>query len=85
MIGSGKIEKDDPTELADTYHFKASLNAQKFLKLPGAGAFIFFPPLSIATPIFGFLQSAMEPEKEADIACGSVTAAEDYVIELLKR
>lgn len=84
MIGSGKIEKDDPTELANTYHFKASLNAKKFLKLPGAGAFYIFPPLSIATPIFGFVQSAMEVEKEADIVCGSIAAVEDYIIELPK-
>lgn len=84
MIGSGKIEKDDPTELANTYRFKAVLNAEKFLKFPGAGAFYIYPPLGIVTPIFGFLQSSMETEEEADIACGSIAAVEDYIIELPK-
>jgi transglutaminase-like putative cysteine protease len=84
MIGSGKIEKDDPTGLADTYHYKASFNAEKFIKLPGAGAFYIYPPLGIAASIQGFFQSAMEPEKVADVTCWSGTVVEEFVIELPK-
>lgn len=84
VIGSGNFEKDDPTGLADTYRYKASLSAEKFIKLPGAGAFYIYPPLGIVTSIQGFLQSSTEPEKEADIACWAGTAVEDYVIELPK-
>lgn len=82
MIGSGSFEKDDPTGLADTYRYKASLNAEKFLKFPGAGAFHITPPLGIVTSLGDLLQSAMEPEAEADIACWGGTAVEDYVIVL---
>jgi transglutaminase-like putative cysteine protease len=84
MIGNGKFEKEDPTGLADTYHYKVSLNAEKFLKLPGAGAFYIFPPLGISSSILGSLQSAMEPEKDVDVACSSGTFIEDYIIELPK-
>ncbi len=82
MIGSGKFEKDDPSELTDTYHYKASLNAEKYIKLPGAGAFYIYPPLGIVNPINSYLQTGLEPEKEADVTCGSINATEDYVIEL---
>jgi len=84
MIGSGKIEKDDPTGLTDAYRYKASLSAEKFLKLPGAGAFHIHPPLGIVASIRDVLQPAMEIEKEADVACGSGIMVEDYVIELPK-
>jgi transglutaminase-like putative cysteine protease len=84
MIGSGKFEKDDPTGLANTYHYKASFNAEKFIKLPGAGAFYIYPPIGIVPSIQDLLRSTLEPEKEADVTCFSGTALEDYVIELPK-
>lgn len=83
MIGSGKLEKDDPKELADNYHYKASFNVEKYIKLPGAGAFYINPPLNVVAPIYSFLQSAMEPE-EVDVACSSINATEEYRIELPK-
>ncbi len=83
MIGSGKLIKDDPQELTDNYHYKASFNAEKFIKLPGAGAFYIHPPLNVSTPIYSFLQTAMEPET-VDVACSSINATEEYTIELPK-
>jgi hypothetical protein len=82
MIGSGKFEKDEPTSLADTYHYKASFNAEKYIKLPGAGAFYVSPPLGIVASIQDALQPAMEPETKADVTCESGTLIEDYVIVL---
>lgn len=84
MIGSGKIEKDDPAELLGAYHMKASFNAKKFLKLPGAGAFYIYSPISFGMPIMSILQSSLETESEADVACGNIAAVEDFVIELPK-
>lgn len=84
MIGSGKFEKDDPTGLTNNYHFKASMTAEKFMKLPGAGAFYIYPPLGIASPMLGSLMSAMEPDEKVDIACHSGAIIEDYVIEIPK-
>lgn len=82
LIGSGKFEKDDPAPLADTYHYKVDLHVEKFIKLPGAGAFYIAPPIGSARSIQEFFTYSMEPEKEADVVCSSGTATEEYVIEL---
>lgn len=84
MIGSGKLVKDDPKELTDSYHYKASFQAEKFIKMPGAGAFYIHQPLNISTPIYSFLQTAMEPEA-VDVTCSSINATEEYRIELPKK
>lgn len=82
MIGSGKFTKEDPTALTDTYRYKVNLNAEKYIKLPGAGAFYVYPPPGTASSIHEFLKDSMEPEQEAEVACSSGTAIEEYVIEL---
>lgn len=84
LVGSGKLEKDDPKGLGSSYHFKVSLNAEKFIKLPGAGAFYIYPPINLVSPIHDFLRTSLEPEKEADVVCSSIAADEEYVIELPK-
>ncbi len=85
MIGSGTFEKDDPTELTDVYHYKVSFNAEKYIKLPGAGAFYIFPPLGMADGMaYALRPSVEEPEKEADVTCSNISIVEDYTIELPK-
>lgn len=85
MIGSGTFEKDDPTGLADSYHYKATFSAEKFIKLPGAGAFYIMPPVNLARPIVALLRTSVtEPEKEADVTCEGGAVVEEYVIELPK-
>ena len=84
MKGSGKFEKDDPTELIDTYHYKATVNVEKFIKLPGTGAFYIYPPFENPDPIKDFVESAMEPEKDVEVACSSGASTEEYIIELPK-
>lgn len=84
VIGSGQFEKDDPTALTDTYRYKATFKAEKFIKAPGAGAFYVFPPLSIAPSILTVAQSSMEPETESDATCTGGSLVEDYTIELPK-
>jgi transglutaminase-like putative cysteine protease len=83
LIGSGKLVKDDPKELLDNYHYKVSFNAEKFVKLPGAGAFYIHHPLNMASPIYSHLQSTMEPE-EVDVTCSDINTTEEFVIELPK-
>lgn len=84
MIGAGSFEKDDPTELADAYRYKATINLERFARLPGAGAFSIHPLFHTSAPIHSFVQSAMELETEADIACGSGQSVEEYAIQLPK-
>ena len=84
IIGSGTLEKDDPGPLVDTYRYKTSFKAEKFMKTPGAGAFHIFPPVGIEQPIIGAVQSVMEPETDAAVACMGGTLTEEYVIEMPK-
>lgn len=83
LIGSGKLTKDDPKELTDNYHYKVSFNAEKFVKLPGAGAFYIHLPVNMASPIYSHLASGMEPEK-VEVVCSDIYTAEEFVIELPK-
>lgn len=82
MIGRGKFMKEDPTALVDTYRYKVDLSAEKYIKLPGAGAFYLYPPPGTASSINEFLKDSMDPEKDFDVACSSGVVKEEYVIEL---
>ena len=82
MIGSGKFEKDDPAALIDEYQYRVSLNVEKFIKLPGAGAFYIYPPLNSARSMHTMIASSLEVEQEADVACTGGSMTEEYVIEL---
>jgi transglutaminase-like putative cysteine protease len=82
MIGSGTFTKDDPTELGDSYHYRIDFDAEKYVKLPGAGAFYVYPAVGGGSPVQGQLQFSGEIEKTADVACGSGIALEEYRIEL---
>jgi len=84
MIGAGSFEKDDPTELASTYRYKATISLERFARLPGAGAFALHPLFYTSAPIRSFVESAMDLETEADTACGSGLSVEEYTIELPK-
>jgi transglutaminase-like putative cysteine protease len=82
LVGSGKIEKDDPTELSNVYHYKISFDGEKFLKFPGTGAFYVYPPMGIGSSIYDSMRSSTEVEKEVDVTCTGGTISEDYVFEL---
>ena len=84
LIGSGTFEKDDPQALSDTYNYKASFTAEKYMKVAGAGAFIIVPPLGMGTPMVQVAQSAMEVESEAEVTCHGISMIEDFVIALPK-
>jgi len=85
MVGFGKLEKDDPTELTDSYRYKASINVERFAASSGAGAFYVYPLLDSASTIHGAIQSGMAPEPEADVACLGGVLDEEYNIELPKK
>jgi len=81
MVGAGKFEKDDPTALADTYHYKVTMHAEKFLRYPGAGALSIEPPLQAGATIADFAAANQDVEADSDTLCYSLLATEDYVIE----
>lgn len=85
MIGFGKLEKDDPSELTDSYRYKASIELERFANMPGAGAFYIYPLIANSSSIYDFLRSALEPELEADVACENGSSVEEYTIELPRK
>ncbi len=84
MIGSGKFEKDDPAALTETNHYKMRFSAEKFIKLPGTGAFDIHPLINAGGSIQSLLADSLEPETQADVVCSGGTATEEYVMELPK-
>ncbi len=83
-IGSGKIDKEDPKALLDTYKYKVKFDMKEFIQLPGTGAFVIGPLFFSEAPIFGFLGSAVAQEETVDTTCGSGTSVEEYSYQFPK-
>jgi transglutaminase-like putative cysteine protease len=84
LPGFGKLEKDDPKELLDTYHYKVNFEMAEFVHLPGAGAFSLFPSFYSEAPITRFLEAAQQPLEVVPIACSNGHSVEEYTIHLPK-
>ncbi|TAK91242.1 MAG: DUF3857 domain-containing protein [Burkholderiaceae bacterium] len=82
LNGSGTLTKDDPTELKDSYHFKLSFKADKFIKFPGSGAFYIFPLITGGASNYDFLATGAEVEPEADVVCTNGVSIEEYTFHL---
>lgn len=81
---TGKLIKDDPSPLTDSYHFRIIISrAEKFLKSLHGGAFSLYPILA-GRGIRGMVPTGSEQEIPYDVACSSGAATESYVIELPK-
>lgn len=77
-IGSGSFEKDDPTELLNTYSYKVKAELQSYIQRPGAGAFNITPLFPTGSPISGFLLRAIADVESVDVACSSGISTEEY-------
>jgi Domain of Unknown Function with PDB structure (DUF3857)/Transglutaminase-like superfamily len=84
FIGSGKIDKDDPTALIDSHRFKVSFDIKDFVSLPGAGAFPIRPLLSTEAPVYRFLAQAQEPDEAVNVSCSNGSTIEEYRFEFPK-
>lgn len=83
-VGSGKLDKEDPKELLDTYQYKVKFEMQEFVQRPGAGAFKISPLFSSEAPIQRFLWAAVEPEETVDTACSGGVSVEEYTYQFPK-
>lgn len=81
-LGYGQLEKDDPTGLENTYHYKVKLDMEKFTKIPGPAAFFIYPLVPYAGSIQNAMLSSMNVEKEADVTCSGGDISEEYIITL---
>lgn len=83
-IASGKIVRDDATELLDNYKYKVKFDLKEFIQRPGAGAFGIYPLFSSDAPIHSFLRGAIEFEETVDTSCSSGYSEEEYVYQFPK-
>ena len=80
--GGGRIDKDDPKELLDTYHYKVTFNTKEFLPLPGAGAMPIQSLYYTGASIQGTLSAANYLEEEAqEVACFGGKLVEEFAIQ----
>ncbi len=83
-VGSGSLERPDAKALLDSYQYKVKFEMQNFVQRPGAGAFSINPFFYSDAPVAAFLQEAIRPAEEVDIACSSGLSSEEYVYRLPK-
>lgn len=83
MAASGTLEKDDPTDLTDSYRFKVNITkVEKYLKFANSGAFYIFPLFSGGISIYQVVPSGLEPDVKVDTTCTSGVSEEEYTIVL---
>ncbi len=83
--GGGKMEKDDPTALLDTYHYKVTFNSKEYLPLPGAGATPINSMYYTGTSIQSVLSSANYLEEEArQVTCYGAKLVEEHAVQFPK-
>jgi hypothetical protein len=80
--GLGKLEKEDPKPLLDTYRYSVAFEMQEFVRLPGAGAFTVQPLFYSDSPIQGMIATAQEPREDVLVSCSNGRSDEEYVIHL---
>lgn len=83
-IGTGKLDKEDPNALLDTYRYKVAFDMKEFIQLPGAGAFHIHQPFPTEAPISKFMGIVNAPEETVDSACTSGQSSEEYVYQFPK-
>jgi hypothetical protein len=77
LIGDGRLSKDDPAALGDSYHYRLDYKVERYIRLPGAGAFYVSPPAGNGS-VQKMLQFEGEIETRADVACHGGIAREEY-------
>ncbi|HED13552.1 MAG TPA: DUF3857 domain-containing protein [Gammaproteobacteria bacterium] len=77
-LGSGSIEKDDPSPLHGPYGMKVTFEKKSFIHRPGAGAFRIGPLLPSDAPIQDYITSMVEPVEDVDTACSGGKSVEEY-------
>ena len=82
LIATGRLLKDDPTGLTDSYHYVLVIDrAEKYVKFPGNGAFYLYPPGGMIA-IDAHVDPGIDQKIDYDVACSNGLFQESYEIEL---
>jgi hypothetical protein len=80
-LGTGKLDKEDPTALTDSYAYGVKFELKQFLRRPGAGAFYVYPLFFSEAPVYHFSAQAMQEPENVDVACSDGISVEEYIYE----
>lgn len=82
LVATGRLLKDDPAGLSDTYHYILQIDrAEKYVRFPGSGAFYLYPPGGMMA-IDAHVDPGMDQKIDYDVACSNGLFQESYEIEL---
>jgi transglutaminase-like putative cysteine protease len=83
-IGSGTLQKDDPTALRDAYRYGVKFEMKDFIHRPGAGALTIAPVFSSNAPISRYVRAAVDPVESVDVSCSNGLSIEEYTYRFPK-
>ena len=79
--GTGKLKKDDPTDLLDVYQFSVEFTLDDLLAISSTTGMLVRPVVSSILPIASIMKEAYEPIGKKPTACWGVRSIEEYVYE----
>lgn len=79
--GTGKLQKDDPTELLDVYNFSISFELEDFVNAASSYGMPIKPVVYSFFPIAVFTSDAYEPLPNKATTCAGGRSVEEYVYE----
>lgn len=78
-IGSGTVEKEDPTALLGSYRYSATFEVKNFYSYPGTGAFTITPYFYNEAPVSGFINQGLQQDEERiEASCTNGVSIEEY-------
>lgn len=79
--GTGKLQKDDPTELLDVYNFSVSFKLEDLINVASTTGMPIKPVVYSFLPIAAFVNDAYEPIPKKSTSCNGGRSIEEYVYE----
>jgi len=79
--GSGKLQKDDPTELLDMYSFSISFQLEDLVNIASTTGMPIKPVAFTFLPIAAFVNDAYEPTGKRAMTCNGGRSVEEYLYE----
>lgn len=79
--GTGKLQKDDPTELLDVYNFSVSFKLEDLVNVASTTGMPIKPVVYSFLPIAVFVNDAYEPTPKKATICNGGRSVEEYVYE----
>jgi transglutaminase-like putative cysteine protease len=79
--GTGKLQKDDPTELLDVYDYSITFQLKDLLNVASTTGMPIRPVTSSFLPVDIFLRDAYEPLPKKPLPCSGGHSVEEYIYE----